>query len=136
MKDVRPHFAEIKAQEKLVIEGIDSCTSDGFYAAGQAFGKIDKILFAYWEPLLMGETEDSNEEDVFPSCVNTHACKEGYWCNMFHNFTCEEAEDDNDADVFPSCVNTHACKEGYWCNMYHNFTCEATDEVKAAFALY
>ena len=48
IKDIKPHFAEIKqlgadAQTQWALG-----TDDGYYNAGVNLGKIDKMVFAYW----------------------------------------------------------------------------------------
>ena len=48
IKDIKPHFAEIKqlgadAQTQWALG-----TDDGYYNAGVNIGKIDKYVFAYW----------------------------------------------------------------------------------------
>ena len=70
------------------------CTSDGFYAAGQALGKIDKMLFACWEPV--GSTDKKCETPVEvkeqDTCIplwgkcdfseGADPCCEGSWCDV------------------------------------------------------
>lgn len=49
IKDIRPHMADIKTGVAAAQTAWNLGTEDGYYQAGIEIGKIDKIVFAYWD---------------------------------------------------------------------------------------